>query len=913
MLIGRAEERAAIDGLLADVRGGRSGVLLLRGEEGIGKTALLSYAEARAGEQFLVLRGAGFEAEAELPYAGLHLLLRNSIDAIAALPGEQARVLHGALGLEQGQAGSRFLVGVAVLNLLSSLARRHRLLCLVDDAHWLDALSAEALLFAARRLGAGSIAMIFAASGDVCAFPAAGLPELHLTGLDTAAAAELLAEHAARLSPRLRGYLLQEAQGNPLALIELSAMLTAEQRAGDMPIYAVGAAPGVAPSRACLAFHDRLAVLPPKTRTLLLVAAAYDVRALDVVLQAAGKLGAGVEDLGPAECAGVICSWDGTIAFRHPLMRAAAYQSASTAQRMAAHRALAEVLRQRQDAYRWAWHLAAAQLGPDEEIAAALESSAEHARGRGGFPALAAAFERAARLSPAPADRARRLAVAAAAAADAGQYERAIALVEEAAPEAEDPVALAHLARTRAMAAMAHGHPETAQSLLAGAADAVIGQRRDVAIRLYLEALTPTGMSSDYAGLAERAARASHASLSTETPSLARALAGAGRLAAEEPPAGLSWLGDLIEGLRDNAYPLDLQERAQLAIWDLVIGDDVASYERAAAIERECRLQEAVGLLPLALTLLARSQMFLGLHRDALSSAKEGLRIARESGQRYQAGLLTGIMTYVAALEGDEARCLGLAEEIATVQDAATRNMRWVALNLLDLALGRPDRALRRAEEFVIGPAVRTVMVMHRMPDLVEAALQVGREDFARAAGERVRVWAAHTAQPWAEALALRCQALLAPEEEVERLYQRALRSHLRGGRLFERGRTELLYGAWLRRARRRSDARAHLQPAAEIFDRLGSRPWAERAHAELRAAGERRIWRQPGSGAQDRLTSQELQIVRMAGSGMSNREIAARLFLSPRTVGYHLYKAYPKLGVASRAELSRLDLDEQG
>ncbi|NJP92570.1 AAA family ATPase [Nonomuraea sp. FMUSA5-5] len=924
MLIGRIEEQAVIDRLLAAARAGKSGSLVLRGEAGIGKSALLDHAAAAAGEEMRVLRGAGFEPEMELPFAGLHLLLRGTVDAIDLLPATQARALRGALGLEPGFSGDRFLVGLAVLTLLADLAERRPLLCLVDDAQWLDHASAEALLFAARRLEAEGVVLVFAAREDERAFPTAGVPDLHLTGLAPADAAKLLAvnaanaAHAGDLAPQARERLLREARGNPLALLELPALLTQAQAADAAPIHAFGIDARPAPGRVHRAFRDRIARLPEAARTVLLVAAADDTGSLDVILTAARTLGADLAGLDTAEAAGLMHVGDGRVTFRHPLVRSAAYHLASFMRRLAAHRALAGTLAGRPgDVDRWAWHLASAATGPDEESAAALERSAEHARARGGHAAVAAACERAARLSPDPRERGRRLTLAAAAAAEAGLYERASELAHQAAADVADPQVLAYLARTRAMIAMAHGEPERAHALLAGTAEAVIGQAEDVAVTLFFDALTPAWIGSDYAALEKTATRVSTLP-STKTGPLrpmTRVLAGMGGLAGEEPPAGLAWLRDMIEGLRDRSEPAELRERAQLAIWDLVIGDDTKAHERAVAIERQCRNQGAIGLLPLALALVARSQMFLGLHREALASAEEGLRIARDTDQGYYAALLVGVLTYLAAIEGDEERCLKFAEQIADVHDAATGGMRCVSLNLLDLALGRPEMALRRAEAFgAFGPAARTVMIMHRMPDLVEAAVRAGCPRFAAAASERVQMWAAQTPSPWADAVALRCSALLAPDEDAERYYEQALHLHQRGGRPFERARTELLYGEWLRRLRRRADARHQLRSALDIFDRLGSRPWAERARAELRAAGERQTGDGRASeGVVDRLTPQELQIVRLAATGLSNREIAAQLFLSPRTIGYHLYKAYPKLGVASRAELARLDLDEGG
>ncbi|MEV4671406.1 MULTISPECIES: ATP-binding protein [Actinomadura] len=910
-LVGRTAEQSVIERLLARARGGGSGALVLRGDIGIGKTALLDQTADRAGGSMRVLRGAGFESEADLPFAGLHLLLRGTLDAITDMPSRQARALRGALGLEQSAEEDRLRVGSAVLSMLAGLAKPRPLVCLVDDAQWLDPGSSAVLQFVARRLGAEGVALVFAAREDYNAFPAEGLPELRLGGLDDASAARLLARHSPGLAPRARERLLDEARGNPLALRELPALLTPEQCADELPIRHLGVAPGPVPDRVLRAFRDPIARLPARSRTLLLVAAADDTGALDVVLRAADELGAGIADVDTAEAAGLVDASDGRIAFRHPLARVAAYRQAPMARRLAVHRALADALRGRPaDVDRRSWHLAAGTTRPDEETAAALELGAEHVRAEGGYAEVSALYERAARFSPDPGESARRLAAAASAAADAGQFARATTLAAEAEPDAADPTALAGLARTRAMVAMAEGYPESAHRLLTGAADAVAGHSPDAAVALYFEALIPAWTGGDYAAMASTAQRVSDLDVAGGPSPLVRALTGMGRLAAEESPTDLSWLRELIGGSRDSTRVQALQDRARLAIWDLVVGDDTASYARAAAIERECRARRADGLLPLALALLARSQMFLGMHADALASAREGLRVARQTGQRQYAALQLGVMMYIAAVEGDEERCLVLAEEIGSTRDTAANGLRCVSLNLLDLALGRPEAALRRAAEFgVFGPAARTVMVMHRLPDLLEAAVRAGWDDFAHAAAESVRVWAAQTPQPWAEAVALRCRAMLASGEESERLYERALRAHLRGGRSFERARTELLYGEWLRRARRRADARRRLRSAAEIFDRLGARPWADRARAELRAAGEGQAAAGHACGPLDRLTPQELQIVRLAGSGLSNREIGVRLALSPRTIGYHLYKAYPKLGVASRAELSRLDL----
>ena len=421
MLMGRSAETAAVDQLLVDARSSRSGVLVIRGEAGIGKSALLDHAAATATDM-RVVRGAGVEFESTLPFAGLHQLLRRFTGRLDCLPAEQTQALRAALGLGSAAGGDRFMVGLAVLTLLADLAEEQPLLCLIDDAHWLDQSSAEALLFAARRLEAERVAIIFAAR-DMHApeFPAPGLAELRLSRLDGAAAADLLALYAADLDHHRRAHVLREAEGNPLALLELT---TAQRQGRSISPY-----PAVSTtSKIEEAFADRISRLPERTRTLLLVIAADDSGDPAIVFTAAAHLGAGVADLESAERHSFVSLHEDRLMFRHPLIRSAVYHGAPASRRFAAHRALAASLEDE----RAAWHLAAATTGPDEHVAASLERSAQRAQDRGGHAALAAAYERAAALSPDPRDQGRRLAVAAQAALEAGQLEHAGSLAEQA-------------------------------------------------------------------------------------------------------------------------------------------------------------------------------------------------------------------------------------------------------------------------------------------------------------------------------------------------------------------------------------------------------------------------------------------------------------------------------------------------
>lgn len=915
MLYGRADDLARIAGMLDDARSGRSGALVIRGEAGAGKTVLIDRAAATA-DGVRVLRATAVDTESDLPYSGLHLLLRGQLGSLDALPDGQAAALRNALGLGPPAAqasADRFLVGLAVLTLLARLAEERSLLCLIDDAHWLDHDSAEALLFAARRLESEGVVIIFAARDDDRPFPATGIAELRLARLDDALADRLIAEQAPDVAAAARSAIIRQAQGNPLALVELSSILTPEQRSGESPVLPVGTLPVT--DRVRQSFRDRLNLLPERTRHLLGLAAA-DSGDLDLVVRAGRRLdGLTLSALVPAEAAGLVRLEDGRIAFRHPLLRAVAYRELPGEVRLSAHRALAAEFAVRRDPVREAWHLAAASVGPDDAAAAALERSARQIRSRGGYAAESVAYERAARLSSDPADRGRRLAAAAFAAADAGQHQRVPRLAHRARNQLIDPLARARLAEAEARIAIAHGDAARAHAALAYAAAATAGSGDHLgAIALSFDAATTAWLAGDLPAVAEIARRGTDSAADRARGPLWHATVALGHLAADEATAGLPWLGALIDGVRSARRTGGLQQRAQLAIWDLLVGDDDAAHATAVDLERDARDRGAIGVLPAALTLVTRAQLFRGRHPEAWAGAAEGLRIARDTEQAQAVALLTGAQAYLAAVEGDEARVRELGDQLAGARDPGSLGMRSVSADLLDLALGRPETVARRAREFDHdAPIARTMMLIHRMPDLVEAAALVGDLDLARAFDRRIQAWAPLTGQAWSVAVASRCTALIDPATADDH-FARAVRLHRAGGRPFERARTELLYGEWLRRARRRAEAATVLESALEQFDRMGARPWADRAGSELRAAGRRRppSTVRPATGA-GQLTAQELQVVRMAAQGMTNKAIGARLFLSHRTVAYHLHKAFPKLGVASRGELAALSLPGQG
>ncbi|MBW8483084.1 helix-turn-helix transcriptional regulator [Actinomadura parmotrematis] len=863
MLFGRDAEIAAIGELLDGARAGRSGVLVVRGEAGIGKTALLAHArEAATGMR--VLHGAGSEAEQTLPYAALHLLFGAHLDRADALPGPQAAALRAAFG--GGTApGDRFLVGLAVLTLLSDLAEERPLLVLVDDANRLDGPSAQALLFAARRLAAEPVALLLAArTADAPDFAAPGLPETTLGPLGDADAAALL---AARTDRAPAGHhAISEARGNPLALLRPST--------SDYERIERG-------------YAGRLAELPAATRLLLAAAASDDLGDLGTVLAAVRPLGAGAADLEPAERAGLVRSGAGRIEFRHPLLRTTAYRDAPVADRLAAHRRLAAVYAARGDACHHAWHAAHATTGPDEEAAAALETAGMH--------------EAAAERSPDPRDRGRRLLAAARAAADGGRHAAAAALADRAAPDVDGPAPRAELALLRASLADEQDRTREAHRLLLDSALETAPHDAALAGRLLFESAAAAANAGDAGELARVAGHAER--LGVPDAPLVRALADV--FAGQRPlvgDGGMPALRRLLDAMGARDEPRD---RVRRALWHVMAGDAAGARDLASSLAAGFRRDGRAGLLAPALMVLARAELVLGRPREALAAGTEGLRIAADTGQHRIRVYLATVLALLAAQRGDEAACAehtaeALARDVAPGTAHATG-----ALALLDLGLGRHDAALDRLAALFGRPHAQGGAAS--LPDLVEAAVRAGRPEEGRGAAAWLAAWAERAGRPWVEAVALRSAALLDPSDD---LYTRAIELHRRDPVPFEQARTELLYGEWLRRERRRSDARARLRAALETFERLGAVPWAERARAELRATGESAgAAPAPAADLASRLTPQELQVVRMAAAGLTNRDIGAQLFLSPRTVGYHLYKAYPKLGVSSRGELAALAL----
>ncbi|MFE9328035.1 AAA family ATPase [Nocardia sp. NPDC052278] len=904
MLYGRMAEQRRIDELLADAVAGRPGAMVVRGEAGIGKSALLEYTESADAR---LLRVTGIESETELPYAALHVLLSPVLETVTQLPRQQSDALLAALGFGSATPADRFLIGLATLSLLTELSMDGPLLCLIDDAHWLDQESADALLFAVRRLHSEPVTLIFAARDGERPFLAPGVPELNLTGLDHAAAEQLV---DATLAPSARDHVIAESGGNPLALLEIPRTLTPAQRAGDSTPLAYSLGGSEPPSsRVLTGFRERIRALPDASRHCLLVAALDDSGLIEPVTRALSALGATLTDFAPAEQVGLVRVTASGIEFRHPLIRTAARLACDVAERVAAHRALAGAV----DDDRRAWHLAAVTALPDEAVAAQLEQAAMRARRRGGQIAVSTGYARAAELSPAPEDKARRWTIAAAAAYEAGLPQRASELAQRATDSAErgvppvEPSIAAELARVRAGLAFEAGHPLEATRLLHDGVLALAATQDHQAWAMLGWAAIYTWSSRPHPDQLVLARRTEELAARVCGPHHAihalardiRLLLEGDRLAVNIAPHDLGDVADL---------PIDLHVVA--AYLGFARGDVDGMYRDATRLVDACRNAGRIGRMPQAMMMLAIAELATGRHRAARATAAEGRRLAEDIGQHYWKYYLAGIAAWLAGAAGAEQECAALAAEAIEEGGMWMTGLAWAtyALAALDSGYGRYAHVLDRLDKAAAGPGRHAFVWRYAYPDYVEAAVRTGDPQRAQQALTRFANWAKAIGQPWALAVLRRCHAVLT-EGDAADLYERALDLHARGDQPFEQARTELMYGEWLRRHNRRVEARTQLQAAMATFDLLGAVPWSERAAAELRATGISISDQNRESDPLASLTPQELQVVRLAATGATNREIGTQLFLSARTVGYHLYKAFPKLGIASRAELARYSM----
>jgi DNA-binding CsgD family transcriptional regulator len=911
MLIGRDAERAAIGALLEAVRASRSSTLVVRGEPGMGKTALLEDAREQASDM-RVLSARGVESESDLPFAALHQLIRPALPLLEALPRPQADALRGALGLSERAGDDRFLISAACLTLLSELAEQGPVLCLVDDAHWLDTASADALLFVARRLDAEGIVLLFAArEGDVRGFETANVPSLLLEGLDSDAAATLLSRAAGEAAPSVRERLIEQARGNALALVELPSALSEAQLAGDEPL------PEALPLTRQVEsiFLERVRRLPDDAQRLLLLAAADDAEDAGLVTRASELVGAGPRTLDIAEQAGLISVNGNRLEFRHPLVRSAVYEAATSSERRAAHRALAEALaRHEEQSDRRAWHLAASVLEPDESVVRALEEAAQRATERAGYLAAAKALARAAALSADAEARGRRLVEAARCARIAGADDDAVALANKARPLVGDPLLRGEIAYAIGIAEFRRGRPLEALQILLEAVREVSALDPHKAIELLIWAMGAASFGGDSAANAEVSrlvAAVVPAEGDDESVFVAQALAAFARAWDDDTAAG----AEHLEGAFGWASTADdAQSVFAVSAAALVLGDQ---RRFASLINRAISLARArgeFGTLAPALTLRAAHLMLAQRFDEAALEAGEGVQFARELGAVNLALRPLSILAHVAAIRGDDEETRRLVDEVLEL--AIPRGLQLYAtsaihtLALLDLGRGRWTEALDRLGGLAGSrPNVPdTIQGRLALPDTVEAAVRAGRLDEARQALSTLEDWVADSGTSWASSRLAGCHALLAEGEEATEYFEKALRL-ASDSRPFDLARIQLLYGEHLRRDRHRADSRAQLRAALEGFERLRAEPWTERARGELRASGETARRRDPSTI--DQLTPQELQIARFVAEGLSNKEVAAQLFLSPRTIHYHLRRVFVKLDITSRTQLARLVLSE--
>ncbi|MDZ5622438.1 AAA family ATPase [Nocardioides sp. HM23] len=912
MLIGRTAEWADIEGLLGNARNSSGGVLLLRGEAGVGKTALLERAAAEPG--WRALRATGVEGEADLAYATAHQLLHPLLPRLDDLPGGQADAVRTALGMAAGGTPDRFLVALGFLTLVSEAAREEPLLLVLDDVQWCDAASLDAFLFVGRRLAAEPVALLLALRDEPGAEPSApsmltGLPgvrELRLGGLSEPEVGALMAQLAGALPvPTVSHVLAESTHGNPLALVELVRFLTPDQIAGRQPL------PETLPvgQRIERSFLVRSADLSSSAHELLLVAAAEPAGSLDLVAAAAGvgNLVATIEEI---ERAGLARYRGDRLEFSHPLARSAIYGEASTTLRRKAHQSLASELTSRGDVDRSVWHRAAATLGADDLVATALVEVGDRARERSAHAAAAAAYERAAGLSTSAAESTDRLLAAADAAWQAGQSDRAGLLLDRAEQAASESATRSRMLMLRARMASRAGDVDEAHRLFLAAAELQRDDRPADAIEALAEAAEAAGYTGDVLRLAEIAE--AFAGLPSGTTPRERFLltfleAGTSILRPGLGPAGESEAVRLREELAVGEHLDDPRLTVWAGIGALNLGD-VTGMQRCYRLALDqARNRGAAGALPYALEHSAMNQAFAGEYAAARAAAEEGLRLATETGQQRSASQLLAVLAFVAGTTGDEATCLRLAEEARQI--AVPRSLglpcataTW-ALARLELVLGRFDQAVDRLVDLATArPGIgHPAITLWSGPDLVEAATRARRPDDAREAADRVGELARIGGQPGASAIAAWCRGLLGGPDTTSELAAAA--DAFRELRLpLAEARARLSLGELLRRDRQPRAAREHLRVALEGFSALDLQVWADRAAAELRASGEAAL--APESNGLQSLTPQELQIARYVAQGASNRDVAAKLFISPRTVEYHLYKVYPKLGITSRTQL---------
>jgi DNA-binding CsgD family transcriptional regulator len=903
----RTSEREVLARVLAQAREGQSAVLVMRGEAGIGKTALLRYA-ARQASGFRVAQVTGVEAEMELPFAGIHQLCAPVLEQLDTLPQPQQDALNVALGLASGDVPDRFLIGLAVLGLMSAAAEERPLLCLVEDAQWLDEASGLILGFIARRLLAESVALVVAVREPNTGHDFDGVPELLLRGLAEEDARTLLMRAApGGLDDRVRDRIVAETRGNPLALLDLPGSMSAAELAGGFELLPATKLPRQLEDR----YSQRAGELPEATQRLLLLAAAEPMGDATLVWRAAEGLRIERSALAPAEDAQLV-EVGARVRFRHPLVRSAVYRAAPLSERRTAHRALAEATDPDTDPDRRAWHRAHAAVGVDEEVAAELERSADRAQARGGAAATAAFLAQATELTPDPAERGRRALAAAQAKFDAAAADAALDLLATAELAPLDALQRARLERLRAEIAFARTRGSDAPGLLLDAARRLEPLDAAMARETHLEAMAAAmfaGHLGDGPGVRE-AAEAAHAAPAAEHPrAIDLLLDGLATRFTEGYSAGLPPLRRALEAFRDmegltpgDVRWLSLACRLAQDLWDDELWNVLAT--RGLRLARETG---ALSLLPTAATYRASMHIHAGDFGAASSLIEEADAItsATDMAPLKYASLM------LAAWRGNEADALelmeaGRVEATARGEGRGLAVLEW-ATALLYNGCGRYGEALaaaqRGSEHDDVGLFERTLV------ELIEAGVRSGATDASSAALERLSERTQASGTDWALGIEAGSRALLSDARDAEPLYREAVERLARTRGVVHVARARLLYGEWLRRENRRVDAREQLRAAREMFSDIGAEGFGERARHELQATGE--TARKRTDDARVVLTPQEAHVARLAKDGLSNPEIGAQLFISPRTVQYHLRKVFQKLDITSRNQLSRVSASD--
>jgi DNA-binding CsgD family transcriptional regulator len=900
VLLGRTRECAALERLLDRLRGGESGVLVLRGDAGVGKSALSDHLCAQAAG-VRVARATGVESEMEFAYAGLHQLCAPFLDRLDLLPRAQRDAVEAAFGLTSGTAPDRLFLGLAVLGLFSQIGAEQPLLCVVDDSQWLDQSSLEVLAFVARRLRADPVALLFATRPSPAADVLAGLPELRLGGLSGPDARELLRGVVrGPLDERIARRIVVETDGNPLALLELPRGLASEDlaagfgSAGTLPVSDLVQG----------SFLQRVRALPADTQALLVVAAAEPTGDPTMLWRACGRLGIGTDASAAAKADGLI-SIGTHVRFRHPLLRSAVYGNAPEDLRRAAHGALGAVTDADLDPDRRVWHRAHAALGADETVAQELEHSAERAKARGGLAATAAFLERAATLTADPALKATRALAAAEAKHAAGAHDAALELLAlaEAGPLDERQNARAEWLRADIVTIQSPGGEALPARLLLSAADRLEGLDPALARQAYIHAV----IYAKYSGSAEARSlvgevlgrRESRRTSSASSPQLASDLflTGWALLLTKGFPSGTDVLRDAMRRFRDDPQPDELE------IWGLWQGaadvakalcDDETWYVLAGRWVDHAREAGALPALSAALRSLGDIELYAGAFAAAVPLFVESVAITEATGAL---PFSNTELVLDAWRDGGTAAQHGITtlldHAIASEVQEEANAVRYNGRGQYRAALASAQRA---CEHHPRGGS------SYALVELVEAAVRVGDQEQAKAALDLLRERTGVSDTDWALGIEARGRALLSSGDDAERLYREAIERLSRTRIRSQLARTRLLYGEWLRRERRRFDAREQLALAHEMFDAMGATAFAERAARELRATGG--TVQKRSSGRSDRLTAQEEQIARLARDGLSNPEIGMRLFISARTVQYHLHKVYAKLGITSRGQL---------